>query len=382
MERAGEFNRNKLAMRILQVIDSLGNGGAEKFTVALGNELAVSHEVTLCSLRPIEKWMLPPKLIHEMVEVIDLGGHKKYSISSLRKLINTVRKRKPDVVLAQSSIAAFYAFIVSLLYSRPKYFQVVHSTLTPGYRKVFRTFSALSPLSKRMSNICISGALYQQFRNTYPKLRFLEIDNGLPEPQLSEDLERVRLELKRYKKDDSTKVFLAVGNYSDYKNFVVLTEVFRQLHLSGRNTVLLIIGGGGGASATNYEKVAAVRAPNTHQLGLRGNVADYMACADALIVPSTKEGMPLVIIEAFASSLPVIATPAGGVVDMVEHRRNGLLSRGFSQQEILESIKEFLLLSETEVKLMRSRARETFSERYSISKSAIKYLDAMGERVA
>ena len=60
-------------------------------------------------------------------------------------------------------------------------------------------------------------------------------------------------------------------------------------------------------------------------LGLRHDVPELMRQASIFVRPSTLEGMPLTVLEAMASGLPVIATPVGGTPELVEDGVNGYL---------------------------------------------------------
>jgi len=51
----------------------------------------------------------------------------------------------------------------------------------------------------------------------------------------------------------------------------------------------------------------------------------FMRAADMLILPSYTEGLPLVLIEALANGVPVVASNVGGIPELIEHRRTGLL---------------------------------------------------------
>ena len=59
--------------------------------------------------------------------------------------------------------------------------------------------------------------------------------------------------------------------------------------------------------------------------GFRTNIGDYLAAADALIMPSRTEGLPMTLVEAAAFGKPVIGSDVGGIPDIVEHEKNGIL---------------------------------------------------------
>ncbi|MFZ5955052.1 MAG: glycosyltransferase family 4 protein [Nanoarchaeota archaeon] len=67
----------------------------------------------------------------------------------------------------------------------------------------------------------------------------------------------------------------------------------------------------------------------------------YLSAADALILPSAKEGAPVVIMEAMASNLPVIVTDIGGTSIMVANKKNGIITER-KPEKIAEAIKEIL----------------------------------------
>jgi glycosyltransferase involved in cell wall biosynthesis len=60
-------------------------------------------------------------------------------------------------------------------------------------------------------------------------------------------------------------------------------------------------------------------------LGFRSDVPDLLAASDFFALPSLTEGLPLSVLEAMGHRLPVIATPVGGVPELVTEGRHGLL---------------------------------------------------------
>ena len=79
-------------MKIIQVISSLGNGGAEKFVVELSNELSLSNQVLLISIKDIEDWMYPPRYLSKRVDLLALGKKNRYDLKVLSKLFKLLRK--------------------------------------------------------------------------------------------------------------------------------------------------------------------------------------------------------------------------------------------------------------------------------------------------
>jgi glycosyltransferase involved in cell wall biosynthesis len=59
--------------------------------------------------------------------------------------------------------------------------------------------------------------------------------------------------------------------------------------------------------------------------GFQRNVYDYIAHCDALLMPSLHEGLPYTLLEAMALGIPVIASRVGGLAEVIEDGRTGLL---------------------------------------------------------
>ena len=70
---------------------------------------------------------------------------------------------------------------------------------------------------------------------------------------------------------------------------------------------------------------ARARGSDVHLLGPIASPAEALPLCDVLVLPSLAEGFGLVLIEAMAAGVPVVATRAPGIVDVVRHGENGLL---------------------------------------------------------
>jgi glycosyltransferase involved in cell wall biosynthesis len=93
-------------------------------------------------------------------------------------------------------------------------------------------------------------------------------------------------------------------------------------------------------------------------LGFRTDAADVMARFHVLAVPSLSDGSPLVVNEAMAGAIPVVATRVGGLPDLVEHGRTGILVDPAAPEQLAQALAA-LLLDPPAARRMGERARES-----------------------
>ncbi len=121
-----------------------------------------------------------------------------------------------------------------------------------------------------------------------------------------------------------------------------------------REALTLIIGEGHERSSLEHslEKTGLQNA--VHLLGFIPDAARYLKGLDIFVLPSLKEGLPYTIMEAMAAGLPVISTQVGGIPDLVEHRKNGLLVRPKDPPALAAALRT--LMTQEELKAELSQA--------------------------
>ncbi|MFQ5669712.1 MAG: glycosyltransferase family 4 protein [Acidobacteriota bacterium] len=116
-----------------------------------------------------------------------------------------------------------------------------------------------------------------------------------------------------------------VGSLKKIKGQDDLLEAFQRLHHEGLPATILLAGAGPEESRLR-ERVGQMQGSSrVHFLGRREDVENIYNALDICVIPSRSEGLPNVILEAMACGLPVIATPVGGIPEVVEHGREGFL---------------------------------------------------------
>jgi glycosyltransferase involved in cell wall biosynthesis len=196
------------------------------------------------------------------------------------------------------------------------------------------------------------------------------IPNGIPlSPLEKRDAGRF---LKDLKIPMGYIFLLSVGRLVHEKAYEVL---IRALDLVVREypDVMLAIAGSGVLRAELQGLIDALHLNDKILLlGDRPDVADLMTHADIFVMSSRSEGMPMALLEAMGSGLPVIATQVGGLGEVVEDHSQGILVPAEDPQNLAKAILE-LLRDPALRKSMGRNARRRIEERYTTERMCRQY---------
>jgi spore coat protein SA len=132
---------------------------------------------------------------------------------------------------------------------------------------------------------------------------------------------------------------------------------------------------GAGPEADRLKQVANGLTGRVRLFGLQSDVLPYMQAADCLVCPSVwAEAFGLVNIEAMACELPVVASRVGGIPEIVESGRNGMLVEPGDVSQLAAALTH--LVEHTELRRQMGRqARSDVLERYSTERRLEQHLD-------
>jgi glycosyltransferase involved in cell wall biosynthesis len=154
---------------------------------------------------------------------------------------------------------------------------------------------------------------------------------------------------------------LFVGRLTPEKGISTLLEAWQEL---GHELPLQIAGDG--PMAPEVEQASRERENVTWLKWLpRAEILQRMKDASVLVLPSTwYEGFPMILAEAFAVGLPVIASNLGSMSSIVDHRRTGLHFQPGNASDLVDKVR-WLRAHPAEVMHMRTRARLEFEGKYT-----------------
>ena len=131
-------------------------------------------------------------------------------------------------------------------------------------------------------------------------------------------------DLRRRYADEGTSVEMHLSNFRPVKRIDSVVEVFAQI--ARRVPAVLLLAGDGPEVATARRVARQLDvAAKVHLLGAQENVLPLLSIADLFLLPSEQESFGLAALEAMACEVPVVASNAGGLPEVIQHGVTGFL---------------------------------------------------------
>jgi glycosyltransferase involved in cell wall biosynthesis len=146
-----------------------------------------------------------------------------------------------------------------------------------------------------------------------------------------------------------------------HKGQRVLIEACRRLRDRGYPISLLLLGEGPDRAAIEHE---VSDAPWVHLAGQKTPVIDYLAALDVFCFPSRHEGLGSVLLEAITAGAPVVASAVGGIPDLIDDRKTGLLVEPGDAKALGEAT-ERLIIDRSLAGELAERAKVTVLPRHT-----------------
>jgi glycosyltransferase involved in cell wall biosynthesis len=311
---------------ICQLLHTLQVGGAEVLAARLARRLRDRYRFVFACLD--EMGELGRELRDEGFPVHVLGRRPGIDGRCVLRLARLLRRERVDLLQPHQYTPFFYALLARLLYRRPPVVFVEHGRHFPDYPRRKRMIANRLLLQRRDRVVSVGHAVRQALiaNEGIPDRRIRVIHNGI---DLSahrngyHDGEAVRREVGAAPGDLVLMQIARLDYLKDHATAIRTVErVARQ-----RPHVRLILVGEGPERAKIETLVREKRlGANVRLLGQRTDIGRLLPAADLFLLTSISEGIPLTVIEAMAAGLAVVATRVGGVPEVVEDGRTGLLA--------------------------------------------------------
>lgn len=302
-------------MKILQVIPSLEMGGAETMCEGLTKMLhTMEQEVTLVSLYSSET-ILSRRAQQAGIDLRFLDKKPGLDMKCAMALRRLVKKLQPDVIHVHLHALKYVAFAAAGT-SIPVVY-TVHSVAERD-AEGGKFLNTLLFRSGKVTPVSLSHQVRKSVVEYY----------GLPEDQTPVIFNGIDLSNCIQKEDYSLHnpvQVIHVGRFWQVKNHQCIVEAAKLLKEMGRDVHFRFYGEGETESSVRARIDALNVADRVELCGVTDWVYPKLNEADMLVLPSVYEGMPMTIIEAMGTGLPIIASNVGGVPDMILSEHNGML---------------------------------------------------------
>lgn len=309
--------------KVLFMLNSFGTGGSER--VVLDICRGMNRDV----FEPFVVSLYCGELSGEFdkIQVWNTCLDKKDGVDFplMLRLANILRNKKIDVINAHH----FSPFIHSYLGSMMNRCSLIYTDHTVHeIRKIPSYWAMIGTLLLKTcyAVIGISNGCTRQLMETFhvPDHKAITILNAIDMDRFEHPIDREskRQELHLNPED---KVVGIVGNLREQKNHVNLLRAFRIITKNSTTTKLMVIGDGPMRDQLHgLAKELGIEA-NVLFLGARLDTVELYQAMDIYCLSSHYEGLPLTILEAMASKVPIVATDVIGINDVVIKGETGLL---------------------------------------------------------
>ena len=351
-------------MKILQVIPYFCFGGAETMCENLTYALTeMGHDVSVVSLIS-DRTPIAGRMEENGIRIHYLDKKLGLDLSMIPRLISVMKQEKPDVVHTHLNVIKYAAVAARLCGIR-----CVHTVHNVAHEEAEGRLQKITNTIYFRRGWAVPVALSPKVQATI--LSFY----GLKEEQVPMIYNGADLGKCCPKEDYSLSKpakLLHIGRFNGQKNHKGLLEAFAQIVKTFPDCCLQLIGDGDLEAETKDNVKSLGLQEKVLFLGNQTNVYPFLQAADLFLLPSKFEGMPMTIIEAMGTGLPIVASAVGGVPDMLEDGVSGMLVP-CDPDAVAQAVLQLLQKKDLREKLGTNARKD--SEKFSAEYMAQRYCD-------
>jgi len=359
-------------VRILLLSTSMGMGGADQqlLSAAIGLRDR-GHEVRIVSLTPLGEMGARARAAGLSTE--SLGMQRGIADPrGLTRLVRLVRAWRPAVLHSHMLHANLMARAVRLFAPVPAVVSTIHNIYEGG---------RLRMLGYRLTNglvdhvTIISQAAADRFvREGIVPASLLEVvPNGVDTDRYRSVPPGARERLRQSLGLGAEFAWLAVGRFEAAKDYPNMLRAFARVREEQRGAVLVLVGRGSLQAETEALAATLGLEGRVRFVGTREDVPEFMTVGDGYVMSSAWEGMPMVLLEAAAAGLPIVATRVGGNQEVIRDGATGFLVPPGDDGALGAAMLRLMALPETERRAMGARGRDHVRQHYGLGRVVDRY---------
>jgi glycosyltransferase involved in cell wall biosynthesis len=351
-------------VRVLILSTSMGMGGADQQILSVTQTLRArgwdARIVSMTALGPMgfqaRQLGIPTDSLEMPRGIPDPRG--------VLRLATLIRSWKPDILHSHLAHANLMARLLRPLVPVPILVSTIHSGHDGGRLRLlgYRLTDRLADCTT-----IVSAAAAQRYlsNGAVSRERLRVIPNGV-DTRRFRPLPEARAEVRRQLGLGEAFAWLAVGRFELAKDYPTMLAAFAGVSARRPDSMLLLVGRG--SLQPQIEELARSLGlgDRVRFLGVRRDVAELMSAADGYVLSSAWEGMPVVLLEAGAAGMPIVATSVGGNREVVLEGETGLLVPPRDPVALSEAMLRLAALPTDIRHRLGQRGREHIETRYGL----------------
>jgi glycosyltransferase involved in cell wall biosynthesis len=353
---------------VLYVIWSLGLGGAEQIVISLAKGLDRNR------FRPYvaclnDEGRFAEELTREGIEVFSLNKARGLDWSVVPKLVRIIRENNVNVVHAHLWGGNFWGRLAARAAKVPV---VITEHGVDVWKTPFRFLIDRWLFRRTDCFIAVSEAVRSFYAHKLgvAKERISVVYNGVETGRPGEKaaLRPASALREEFGIREGERVIVSIGRLVPLKGIAFLLEALARF--DGNVKVLIV--GDGPSSETLKAQAARLRlGDKVIFTGFRRDIPEILSIADLLVLTSSREGLPMNILEAMAAGVVVLATRVGGIPELLQDEVNGFLVE-YGDVEGLKNKLE-AVLSRSDLVRVRESAKRLVEEKFSLKNMVMEH---------
>lgn len=352
-----------VCMKIAHVVDSMEVGGAEMLVSQMCRlQREEGHEpcvYAILALGPLGEQMRA-----EGFEVqANVGRHLP---DAMRSFYRIFKESHPDVVHLHNPTPTVYAAIAARMAGVPSIVSTRHSLVAPPRRLIVELkYACAATCCDWVAGICDATANNMRSIHSVPARKIVRVYNG------AVPLNRVAAN-QWPAKTGFTLVY--VGRLAPVKNHALLLNAFHTALSSMPELRLWIVGDG--SERERLESLTAELGISRQVTfwGQQLDVAPFLSAADAFVMSSKSEGLPMSLLQAFSLGVPAVVTDVGGMAEVVRLARAGITVPA-NDPAVMAAGMLRMAANDAERTQFSTNAEEAFHSRFTLQKMADAYME-------
>jgi len=305
-----------------------------------------------------------------------------FDLGAMRRIARIIRENNIHLLNAHHFMPMVYSFYSACIRNKARLFYTAHSEweIEELSRKWRFMGKFLINHTEGLIGVTDKVSCTAARRLKLNKKKVFTIENGVDLDAFKKKKNSIRTR-RALGFGDKEILIGIVANLTRIKNHLFLLKAFKNMATARPDVRLLIIGRGVGGQDGDLEnmepKIRNFIRKNgidnsVRLLGYRPDIRDILGALDVFCLTSFKEGLPISLLEAMATGLPVVGTDVEGIQDVIEHEGTGCLVKS-NDVDSLKATLVRLVDSKSLREKFGNEARSIVMKNFSLRESVNKY---------